>query len=59
MELLLDKKMNCTDLNWAMVIALDVLLNIGKGETVSMDNWEKISQALGCNVDGVIEFVEI
>lgn len=57
-KLLIDKKMNRTDLKEAAGISFNVLAKLGKGETVSMDTLKKLCKALECNVSDVFEFIE-
>lgn len=57
-KLLIDKKMNRTDLKKASGISFNVLAKLGKGETVSMDTLEKVCKALDCNVSDVFEFTD-
>lgn len=55
-KLLIDKKMNRTELKEASGISFNVLAKLGRGETVSMDTLQKICCALSCNVSDVFEF---
>lgn len=57
-KLLIDRKMNRTDLKQAAGISFNVLAKMGRGETVSMDTLQKICHALNCNVSNVFEFVK-
>lgn len=57
-KLLIDKKMNRTDLKEAAGISFNVLAKMGKGETVSMDSLGKICKTLSCDIADVMEFVE-
>ena len=57
-KLLIDKKMNRTDLKKASGISFNVLAKLGKGETVSMDTLEKVCKALDCNVSDIFEFTD-
>lgn len=57
-KLLIDKKMNRTDLKEASGISFNVLAKLGKGETVSMDTLKKVCKALDCNVSDVFEFTD-
>ena len=54
-KLLIDKKMNRTDLKEASGISFNVLAKLGKGETVSMDSMLKICNALECDISDVME----
>lgn len=55
-KLLIDKKMNRTDLKEAAGISFNVLARLGKGEAVSMETLQKICHALDCNVSDIFEF---
>ena len=57
-KLLIDKKMNKTELKESAGISFNVLAKIGKGETVSMDSLLKICKALDCDVADVMEVVK-
>lgn len=57
-KLLIDKKMNRTDLKEAAGISFNVLAKMGKGETISMETLQKICRALECNVSDVFEFTD-
>ena len=54
-KLLIDKKMNRTDLKEAAGISFNVLAKMGKDETVSMDSLLKICKALNCDIADIIE----
>ena len=54
-KLLIDKKMNRTDLKEASGISFNVLAKLGKGETVSMDSLLKICTALDCDISDIME----
>ena len=54
-KLLIDKKMNRTDLKNAAGISFNVLAKMGKGETVSMESMLKVCKALDCDISDVIE----
>jgi len=56
-KLLIDKKMNRTDLKEAAGISFNVLAKMGKDETVSMDSLLKICKALDCDIDAVMEII--
>ena len=55
-KLLIDKKMNRTELKEAAGISFNVLAKLGKGETVSMESMQKICKALCCDIADVMEF---
>ena len=54
-KLLIDKKMNRTELKEAAGISFNVLAKLGKGETVSMDSILKICKTLDCDISDVME----
>jgi len=54
-KLLIDKKMNRTDLKEAAGISFNVLARMGKGKTVSMESLLKICGALKCDISDIIE----
>ena len=56
-KLLIDRKMNRTDLKEAAGISFNVLAKMSKGKAVSMDTLQKICLALDCNVSNVFEFI--
>lgn len=57
-KLLIDKKMNRTELKDASGISFNVLARMGKNEPVSMESMEKICRTLSCNIGDVIEIIE-
>lgn len=57
-KLLIDKKMNRTDLKEAAGISFNVLAMMGKGEFISMESLHKICLTLECNIGDIIEFIE-
>ena len=57
-KLLIDKKMNRTDLKEAAGIIFNVLAKMGKREFISMESLYKICLTLDCNIGDVIEFTE-
>ena len=56
-KLLIDKKMNKTELKESSGISFNVLARMGKGEPVSMESIEKICLTLNCNIGDIIEIV--
>jgi DNA (cytosine-5)-methyltransferase 1 len=56
-KLLIDKKMNRTDLKNAAGISFNVLAKMGKGEAVSMESMLKVCKALNCDISDVMEVV--
>ena len=57
-KLLIDKKMNRTDLKKAAGISFNVLAKMGKGGTVSMETLQKVCRALDCDASDIFEFAE-
>ena len=57
-KLLMDKKLKRTDLKELCGISSNVLAKLGKDEPISMESLEKICNALNCNIDDVVFFVE-
>ncbi len=55
-KILIDKKMNRTDLKNASGISFNVLAKLGRNEFVSMDSIYKICVALNCRVEDIMEF---
>ena len=56
-KLLIDKKMNRTDLKEAAGISFNVLAKMGRNEFVSMESLCKICAALNCNVGDIMDFL--
>ncbi len=56
-KLLIDKKMNRTDLKSVSGISFNVLAKLGRNEFVSMESIYKICVALRCNVGDIMEFI--
>ena len=54
-KLLIDKKMNRTELKEVSGISFNVLARLGKNEPVSFESIEKICFALNCNIENVVE----
>ena len=57
-KLLIDKKMNRTELKEASGISFNVLARMGKNEPVSMESIEKVCRTLGCDIGDVMEIIE-
>jgi len=57
-KLLIDKKMNRTELKEVAGISFNVLAKMGKNEFISMESLYKICLTLNCNIGDIIEFVE-
>ncbi len=56
-KLLIDKKMNRTDLRTAAGLSFNVIAKLGKCETVSMESLIKICDALKCDVADIVEII--
>ncbi len=54
-KLLIDKKMNRTDLKDASGISFNVLAKMGKNEFVSMESLSKICITLDCNIGDIVD----
>lgn len=57
-KLLIDKKMNRTELKEAAGISFNVLAKMGKSEFIPMESLYKICTVLDCDIGDVIEFTE-
>ena len=57
-KMLIDKRMNRTDLKEMAGISFNVLAKMGKGETVSLESLHKICIVLNCNIGDIMEFVD-
>lgn len=57
-KLLIDKKMNRTQLKKNANISTNAIAKLGKNEIVSILTLEKICVALDCKIEDVIQFVE-
>ena len=57
-KLLIDKKMNRTELKDAAGISFNVLAKLGRNEFVSMESLQKICQTLSCNIGEIMYFIE-
>lgn len=55
-KLLIDRKMNRTELKEAARISFNVLAKMGKSEFISMESLYKICTVLECDVGDVMEF---
>lgn len=55
-KLLIDKKMNRTEMKDASGISFNVLAKMGRNEFVSMDSLYKICLTLNCGIGDVVEF---
>jgi DNA (cytosine-5)-methyltransferase 1 len=55
-KLLIDKKMNKSQLKEAAHISTNAVAKLGKNETVSLDTLEKICVALDCRIEDIVDF---
>lgn len=55
-KLLIDKKMNKTDLKDQAGITYNIIARLGKEESVSMESLYKICKCLQCNIGDIMEF---
>lgn len=56
-KVLIDKKMNKSQLKDAAHISTNAVAKLGKNESVSLDTLEKICVALDCNIEDIIDFI--
>lgn len=56
-KLLIDNKMNKTELKEAAGISFNVMARMGRQESVSIDSLQKICSTLKCNIGDIIEFM--
>ncbi len=57
-KLLIDKRMNKSQLRDAAHISTNAVAKLGKNETVSLDTLEKICSALHCRIEDVVDFID-
>ncbi len=57
-KLLIDKKMNKTQMRLATGISSSTLAELSKAEPVTLDVLEKICDELHCNIGDIVEFVK-
>lgn len=55
-KMLIDKKMNRTDLKESSGISFNVLAKMGKNEFISMESLMKICTTLKCNIGDIVDF---
>ena len=55
-KILIDKKINRTELKNMSGISFNVIAKMGKGEKVSLDSLHKICKTLNCNIGDIMEF---
>ncbi len=56
-KILIDKKMNKSQLREAAHISTNAVAKLGKNESVSLDTLERICDALDCKIGEVVTFV--
>ena len=56
-KILIDRKMNKSQLKEAAHISTNAVAKLGKGESVSLETLEKICIALECNIEDVMVFI--
>ena len=57
-KLLIDKKMNRTELKDAAGISFNVLAKMGRNEYISMESLHRICKTLSCNIGEIVEFID-
>lgn len=55
-KLMIDKKMNKTQLRVAANISTNAMAKIGRNESVPIETLEKICNILECKIDDILEF---
>ncbi len=56
-KLLIDRKMNRTDLRETAGISSNIIAKMGKNEYVSMESLSKICATLNCNIGDIMDFL--
>lgn len=56
-KLMIEKKINKTQLKEKAHISTNAVAKLGKNEHVSLDTLEKICTALDCNIEDIMDFV--
>ncbi len=54
-KLMIDKKINKTQLCKAAGITTNAMAKLGRDESVPLETLEKICETLGCNIEDVVE----
>ena len=57
-KLLINKKMNKTQMRLATGISSSTLAKLSKGESVTLEVLEKICDELQCNIGDIIDFIK-
>lgn len=55
-KILIDKRMNRTELKDKAGISFNVLAKMGKGESVSLESFHKICRTLRCDIGDIMKF---
>lgn len=55
-KLLIDKRMNKSQLRNAAGISTNAVAKLGRNEPVSLETLEKICTALNCNIEDIMQF---
>lgn len=55
-KLLIDRKMNKTELKEGAGITYNILARLGKCEPVNLESLYKICKCLNCNIEDIMEF---
>lgn len=58
-KLLIDKRMNKTQLKQLAGISTNAVAKLGKNEAVSLETLEKICKILHCNIGDIVEFTAV
>ena len=56
-KLLIDKKMNKSQLKECAGVSTNAIAKLGKNETVSLETLEKICVAVDCDIQDVMNFI--
>ena len=57
-KMLIDKKMNRTELRDVAGISFNVLAKMGKNEYVSMESLHRICRTLSCDIGEIVAFID-
>lgn len=57
-KLLIDRKLNKTQLKDMAHISTNAIAKLGRDENVSLDTLEKICKALDCKIEDIMNFTE-
>ena len=57
-KLLIDRKLNKTQLKDLAHISTNAIAKLGRDENVSLDTLEKICKALDCKIEDIMDFTE-